>query len=222
MIKKLKSLFIIEEKKKAVPESARTTGEDESGSDEFLDDQSVLEEIPSSSEGRISEKFLKVLLKALEENNREGFDYLEFKEFLRALDQMEMDEPTKYRSAFANAKTMGASLEGLEASSRYYLDVLKKEEVKFEAAVKHQRVRIVENRQNELSRLEQLVEQKEAQIRKLTAEIEQHKAQMTEEQKKISDARAKIERTKNNFLFTYNTLVKQIQSDIQNMNQYLK
>lgn len=225
MFKKLKSLFIIEdEQQSSAPKAAGDVGESasEDTGNSYMDDQSVIEDIPEREEGKVSERFLRILLKALEENNRDGFDYLEFKEFLRALDSMNLDEPTKYQSAYANARTMGATFEGIEQSTRHYLDVLKNEELKFEAAVKNQRVKIVENRQNELQKLETLVNEKEEKIRQLTEEIEKHKGQMTEEQKKISEARAKIERTKSDFLFTYNTLVKQIQSDIQNIHHYLK
>jgi predicted RNase H-like nuclease (RuvC/YqgF family) len=220
MLKKLKSLFIVEEDSPEKPPEQNAGFKQPSQSSR--EQESILEEIPDSGEAKLDRKFLDILLTSLEENNLKEFDYLEFKEFLKALDSMEMDEETKYKSAFANARTMGVTVEKLESTARHYLDVLKKEEQKFEAAVKSQRARIVEHKQTEVEKLEQSIEKKQRQIEQLKSEIDQHKLQMTEEQKAITQARAKIERTKNNFLFTYNTLIKQIKSDIQNINNYLK
>lgn len=220
MLKKLKSLFIIEEDSPEKPPAQEAEyGQSAHSSQE---QQSVFDDVPDSGEAKLDRKFLDILLKSLEENNLKEFDYLEFKEFLKALDSMDMDEETKYKSAFANARTMGVTVEKLEATARHYLDVLKKEEQKFEAAVKSQRARIVEHKQKEVEKLEQSIAKKQQQIEQLKSEIDQHKLQMTDEQKAITQARAKIERTKNNFLFTYNTLIKQIKSDIQNINNYLK
>ena len=223
MFKKLKSLFIIEEE--GSKETTPGDGPDQEAHEPAPKEESpayILDDVPQSTSGKVDDKFLSVLLQALQDNNQEGFDYLEFKEFLRALDAMEMDEQTKFRSAYANASTMGASVQLLDSSARQYLDVLKKEEQKFDAAVKSQRAKIVEHRQKEVEKLEGLIDKKRQQIEQLKSDIDQHKLQMTEEQKAISEARAKIEHTKNNFLFTYNTLVKQIKSDLENINQHLK
>ena len=56
----------------------------------------------------------------------EGFDYLEYKQSLQSLEKMNMDNQTRYQSAFAMAQTMGAKAKNLIDSAQYYLKVMQK------------------------------------------------------------------------------------------------
>ena len=110
MLKKLKSLFIVEDESNA-------KGTVEKKEPEVIQDKSKSgeEPIPSGDisvpvdDGKIDQKFVDVLLKAIDNQNMEGFDYLEYKQSLQSLSKMDMDESTRYKSAFAMAKTMGAT-----------------------------------------------------------------------------------------------------------------
>ena len=74
--------------------------------------QSKLKSIFGNHHG-LDERSINVLTKALENANLPGFDYLEFKQSLAALTQMNMDEAMAIKSAFATASTMGLTKEKL-------------------------------------------------------------------------------------------------------------
>ena len=85
----------------------------------------VVKESPAGDPGKVNDKFTEVLFSAMERDNQEGFDYLEFKQSLRSLEKMPMDEATRYQSALAMAKTLGANPVLLQQSAAHYLNVLK-------------------------------------------------------------------------------------------------
>ena len=230
MLKKLKSLFVIEEespeemlekrvnnkKKSDNPKPAKAVGNPSSKTD------SPKRKPVTTREGKPSQRFLDALLKAMDENNLDGFDYLEFKESLKSLSSMSMDEATRYKSAFAMASTMGASSDMLKKTAQHYVDVLNQEEKKFKQALINQRHRKIHDKEEEIKRLKMAIASHEEQIEKLSNEIGTFKQKMGEFQTDLTAAESKLETTKNDFLVTYGKLVDQIQQDIDKMNQYLE
>jgi predicted RNase H-like nuclease (RuvC/YqgF family) len=221
MLKNLKSLFIIED-------------EEDKGKGKSKENASVAkkatpsESTPVKSEskegapGKVTNKFMDVLFAAMEKSNIEGFDYLEYKQSLRSLSKMPMDEQTRYQSAFAMASTMGADMQKLVETAQHYLKVLGTEETKFEQALANQKNQQIGKKKEQIESTEAIIQQKSAQIKKLTQEIEQHRKKTETLQKEISEATVKVESTKNNFIASYNALVSQIQQDIENIKKYLK
>ena len=98
----------------------------------------VVKQSAEGDPGKVNKKFTEILLAAMERDNQEGFDYMEFKQSLQSLEKMPMDEATRYQSALAMAKTMGADPTTLLQSANHYLNVLKMEEKKFEEALSKQ------------------------------------------------------------------------------------
>lgn len=218
MFKKLKSLFIEEEEGKKTPEKPTETPQEV----EEVPENQVLVEMPTVGPGKVSDKFTDILVGALEKNNIEGFDYLEFKKSLQSLSKMPMDEATRYKSAYAMAQTMGITPQKLVDTAQFYLNVLQKEEKKFLQAMASQKSKQIGNKQQNLHKLDELIKNKTAQIKQLTEDIEKHqkeKVQMTQE---ISNSSVKVESTKANFDVTYDLLVSQIKQDIDNIKNYLK
>ena len=181
--------------------------------------------VPQSAQGapgQPADKFRKVLFEAMERANLDGFDYLEYKQSLRSLAKMPMDEPTRFRSAFAMAQTMGATPAKLIDAAQHYIQVLQREERQFEQALVTQRDTRIKGKRAQAQQLDRLVQQKEQQIKQLRAEIEQHRQQHEKLDAEVQRATAKVETTKNNFIATYNQVVTQIQEDVKKMQQYLK
>lgn len=229
MLKKIKSLFVIEEDapaKSKAPEKA-TSAESRASSagkpePPKTEEKRIAE--PASSEampGKVKEKFLNVLFGAMERNDLEGFDYLEFKQFLKSLDKMQMDEGTKFQSAFATAQTMGASISILKKSAQHYLDILKAEEQKFNQAANNQKEKNLTNKQEEIKLLKAQIEEKTKRIQALQKEIESHRKVVEQRTKEISVARVKVEQTQNDFIASYDALVGQIRSDLKKIDTYL-
>lgn len=177
---------------------------------------------PKPSTGKASSKFTNILLGAMDANNLEGFDYLEFKQSLHNLSKMPMDEQTRYQSAFAAAQPMGVTPKKLIETAQFYIDILKKEEAKFGTALANQRTKQIGDKEHKIKQTDRLIVEKNNQIERLKKEIEAHKKQSAEMKASISDATVKVETTKNNFIASYNLLVGQIKRDIDNMKKYLK
>lgn len=239
MLDKLKSIFIVEEegagKTKKVVQPTTTKVKQRSKKQVSVNPQGSNKDTSSSKESsspttssqpstqsKPDGKFVDVLLKAIEANNLEGFDYLEYKQSLQNLSSMSMDEKTKYQSAFAMAKTMGVSSGKLIETANHYLKVLKNEEQKFGTALQNQTQTQVVNKEQELKQMEQAIIQKQKQIEQLQKEIEEHKTSLQGRTDVINQAAAKVEQTKNNFIYAFNIVAKQIQKDIENIKKYVE
>ncbi|GJM31290.1 MAG: hypothetical protein DHS20C18_02910 [Saprospiraceae bacterium] len=225
MFKNIKSLFIIEEEDQSKP-TPNKKGEPHTKSAQKIPDpglSSKTKPAPTkASPGQVKGKFTEILFKAMEQHNLDGFDYLEYKQSLKSLEKMAMDEKTRYQSAFAMAQTMGASPEKLIQTAQHYLDVLKKEENKFGKALVSQKEKQIGSKEDQIAQLAQIIQEKNEQIRKLTLEIEQHQKQATHLKEQIGAASVKVESTKNDFIASYQALVNQIVKDMDNMKNYLK
>lgn len=224
MLKKIKSLFVIEEegaqKKPEQKQNPQPKPEKQRESAESVD---PVVHIPAAEvgEGQVKDKFLNVLFAAMDKNNLEGFDYLEFKEFLRSLKKVQMDEETKFKSAFATAQTMGASVSLLKESAQHYLDILQKEEQKFNVAASNQRKKNLTSKQDEIVKLKKIIAEKTKKIEALQNEIANHRKLVETRSKEIESASVKVERTKKNFDASYNAVVGQIKEDLNKIDRYL-
>ena len=137
MLKNLKSLFFIEEEdpKKTATAKKKQVAAPKSTRQKAKDPSPAISPSPEGHPGKITGKFVDILFKAMEKNNIDGFDYLEYKQSLNSLKKMPMDEATRYQSAFAMAQTMGANPQMLATTAQHYIDVLRKEEEAFENAL---------------------------------------------------------------------------------------
>jgi uncharacterized protein (DUF3084 family) len=177
---------------------------------------------PSVSSGSVNNKFVEALAAALEKNNQVGFDYFEFRQALKNLAKMPMDEQTRYQSANAMAQTMGVTPAKLVESAQFYLGVLNGEQAHFAEAHAQQKAKLVGNREAEAKNLEIAVQQKAEQIKQLTLEIEQFRQKSEQIRKEINESTVKIETTKADFETTFASVVAQIQDDVAKIQQYLK
>ncbi|HMX40956.1 MAG TPA: hypothetical protein PK971_00195 [Saprospiraceae bacterium] len=217
-LKKFKSVFIIEEPEKSTPQPSAAPQKPES--------QPVVNPAPAaapshSGTGAVTDKFMEILLSALEKNNQPGFDYMEFRQSLKNLAKMPMDEATRYHSAYAMAQTMGVTSAKLLESAQYYLNVLVAEQSKFNEAHAQQRARLIGNREEEIRNLEAAVQQKAEQIKQLTQQMEEHRQRSEQIRAEIDSSTVKIETTKADFEATFSAVTGQIQQDAAKIQQYL-
>ncbi len=220
MLKSLKSLFIIEEEgpkteKKTIKKSSPTPPK-------TSPTPSSIKESNQGRAGKVDSKFTNILLKAMDANNIEGFDYLEFKQSLKSLEKMPMDEATRFKSAFAMAQTMGASTDKLAKTAQHYIEVLKKEEQKFEQALENQQNQHINAKLEQVKKYESAIQSKAEKIKQLTKEIEEHQKKKESLNQQLQEAKVKMENTKNDFIASYNLLVSQIDQDVDNIQKHLK
>ena len=178
--------------------------------------------VASPPTGKVSDKFYDILFGAMETNNQEGFDYLEYKKSLQTLATMPMDEKTRYFSAFAAAQAMGVTSQKLNDSAQFYLNILKSEDAKFQESVNIQRQKQIGSKEKAIIDLDATMKVKGEQIARLTQEIQTHQDDMAKMKAEISDAVIKIETTLSDFHATYSDLTTQIGQDVEKMKLYLK
>lgn len=230
MLKKLKGYFVVDDEEFKEEMNKQAGGKKDVKNTSPKTKSTAPKANPSSTgtppskapTGKASSKFTNILLGAMDSNNLDGFDYLEYKQSLHNLSKMPMDEQTRYQSAYAAAQPMGVTPKKLIETAQFYIDILKKEEAKFGTALANQRTKQIGDKEQQIEQMDRLVVEKTKQIERLKKEIEQHKKQSGEMKASISDATVKVETTKNNFIASYNLLVGQIRRDMDNMKKYLK
>ena len=215
--KSLKSLFVV-----ADETAASKTPASDTKLEQASQPGPINHDLPPTRPGEANQKFVEVLLKAMEAANLPGVDYLEYRQSVKSLEKMPMDEQVRYQSAFAMAQAMGATPQKLNESAGHYLSVLKTEQSKFDEALRNQTTERIGNRQGMVKNLDATLKQKAEQIKKLTQEMEQHRSEMEKLEIEIREATSKVEGTKNDFFASYQTLVAQINVDVENMKRFLK
>ena len=169
----------------------------------------------------LDERSVSSLTKALEKNNLEGFDYIEFKQSLGRLRAMDMDEATAYKSAFVTASTVGLTKEKLLSTAEHYKKVLFKEKQQFDEALQKQMEQRVESKRSEVEKMKKQVEEYKAKIKQLEEKIAKAQSTIDHADEHIQAARDKIESTKDAFEDTLRSILEEIDQDIQNINNLL-
>lgn len=169
----------------------------------------------------LDEKSISILTEALEKNNLPGFDYIEFKQSMAALAQMNLDEVTAMKSAYATAATVGLTKDKLLETAVYYKKILDGEKQKFGEAMQNQVNKNVAGKKEEVEKLKVQIELYENQIKKLEGLVEEHKKTINTADEKISSATEKINQAKEKFEFAHQSVMNQIEKDIDGIHENL-
>ena len=110
MFKKLKSVFVVEEEGKSTKPTTSKNKTTPAAKSSPTKPKSAAKSQPSaapksSGQAKPENKFVDMLLRSIEANNIEGFDYLEYKQSLQSLMKIESDEAKRYQNAYAMAQT---------------------------------------------------------------------------------------------------------------------
>ncbi len=169
----------------------------------------------------LDQKSVEFLANALKKNNLPGFDYIEFKQSLAALGQMQMDESTAFKSAFATASTMGLTKEKLLQTAAHYLKIVENEKAQFQLAMQKQIQQRVDSKLAEVNKLKEQIVKHQEKIRQLEEQISKYQATIDGADAKVAEARQKIEATQHSFELTHQSIVNQIRKDIENIENLL-
>lgn len=182
--------------------------------------QKKLGELFGTNHG-LDEKSVQFLTGALERNNLPGFDYLEFKLSLRAMDKLGVDETTAFKTAFATASTVGLTKEKLLKTAQHYKSVLSTERQQFEEAMQKQVQQKVDAKKTEVEKLRIQVEEFKKRIKQLEDKINSSQEVIDTADQTINEAKSKIESTRDGFESTLQSLMNEIKIDIERINNYL-
>lgn len=230
MWKNLKGLFVVEEegkkKSSSVPAAGKSTpkaaAKPTAPASSAPSTPSAPASAPTSRDGSINDRFVKVLMEAMETANLPGFDYLEYKKALQNLKKMNFTDSVRFQTAYATAQSMGVTPKALLDSAQHYLQTLKKEESKFAQALKGQRAQQVSDKEAQLKQLDTSIQQQEAKIKELQDAIKKTKAEQQKLRSTISKSTEKLSKTQADFQATYLLIAGEIQTDIESMQEYLK
>lgn len=169
----------------------------------------------------LDDKSVNFLTTALEKNNLPGFDYLEFKQSLAALQEMGIDEGTAIKSAFATAATVGLTKDKLLKTAQHYKKILSTEKQQFDAALEKQMIQKVKGKEEEVLKLKKQVEEYRAKIKQLEDKIASSQSVIDHADEHITAAKEKIESTRDSFEHTLQSIFNQIDKDIENIESNL-
>lgn len=217
---KLKSLFIVPKEEAAKTTETPSTNETADNNPPEKSGK-VPAAPPTAPQPAYVQKFYDALMEAIKAHNIEGFDYLEFKNSLKALESLPLDEPTKFKSAFATASTMGLTQEKLLSSAQYYLSILDAEKNKFRGELEKHVNEQLHARENEVKNMEAIIAQKTTQIQTLTNEITEHQKALNDMKIQMDDVASKIGKNRDDFLQTLTYLQGQLNGDIELIKKFL-
>ena len=166
-------------------------------------------------------KFVDALLKAIKSNSSKEFDYLKFKQSIKTLADMNMDESTSVRSAFATASTMGITKDKLIRSATHYRNVLDKEKMQFVEAMQNQMKERVANKKEAAAQMQDKLKEYQIKIERMQVEMKAFQKKIDGVDNEIAKAKEKIQTTSENFMGAYSSFVKTIDQDIDLMSEYL-
>lgn len=232
MFKKLKSLFVVEEEvsdiekqlENAVQKKQAVSKDQKTPESKAASVNPTVEIFDSNIKGpaKPNKKFTTILLKAIESQNLDGPDYLEFKSSLKSLEGVIEEEDTRYKSSFAVLSSNGdINKDKLLSTGQHYIQVLQKEKAKFEQTFQAQQNKQIQGRQDKIKKYQQGIEKRKQQLKTLITEIEGMEAKLDEAKVEINQAAGKVQLTKDQFMASYQMIVEQIQSDFEKIKEYL-
>lgn len=169
----------------------------------------------------IDPRSLEFITQAIERNNLPGFDYFEFKRAVAQLAEMNLDEATAHKSAFATAATLGITKEKLIETAGYYRNIVEKEKEQFNKALDNQTATKVAARQQEVNRLRDQIERHKIEIARLQDEIAGYLNQAEAADVAVKLESEKLEKSKTAFEKAHQSVLLTIDRDVENMHKHL-
>lgn len=170
---------------------------------------------------KLDKKSADFLSKAIASNATEGFDYIKYRQALKAMEAMGLEESVAFKSAFATASTMGLTKSGLATSAKRYLSVLMDEKGKFDEALANRIKDKIASKREQVVKLEQRIEEMKKKIAELQSRINDNQGKIDVADEALEKEKAKINTTQQNFETTYNAFMKIIQEDIERIGKHI-
>jgi uncharacterized coiled-coil DUF342 family protein len=161
------------------------------------------------------------LLKAIKEKHQDGFDYLRFKQSVKSMIKLDMDEDTSVKSAYVTASTLGITKSKLLNSTRFYMNILQKERESFAEAMQNQLKSKVEAKKVEAEKLAVKIQDYKKKIKKMQEEMALYQSKIDSVDSEMEAAREKIEQTRDKFEATYSSIVEIMEDDLNKIERIL-
>lgn len=170
---------------------------------------------------QLNKKAVLTLLQAIKEKHTSDFDYLKFRKSIQNLQDMDMDEVTSIKSAYATAVTIGLSKKALSKSASTYLASLKKERSKFAETLQRQIEQKVDTHKAQITKMDEAMTSHEQKIAQLQKEMELMQQKKEQASIKAEEAQKKIELTRDQFVEAYDYIYNTIEADMEKYEEIL-
>ena len=134
---------------------------------------------------------------------------------------MQLDPAIAYKSAFTTAATLGVTKEKLIETAGYYRNLVSKEKEQFDNALENQNVVKVASKQAEVKRLRDQIERHKTEIARLQDEMAAYLNQIDQAESAVKSESEKLEKARTAFDRTHQTVLLQIDQDVENLHKYL-
>ena len=163
----------------------------------------------------------------LEKANQPGPDYFEFREMLRNLSNLSLNEDQQYQAAWASFKAMSGGTNSptvavLTNTANQYLTALNNDHEGFVKTADSMLTERVGGLQNEQKQLQTDTEAVTRQIAELQQKINTNTERLSKIKDEIDEQSIKIAQSKSNYEATLAVVTGQIKRDISKIETYLK
>jgi cytochrome c556 len=174
--------------------------------------------------GNIDTKFVAHFAEVLEKANIEGPDYFEFRETLKSLASLGLDQSKQYQAAWATFKAMTgqANTNFLTSTASQYLTTLNADREQFLKSVEAAMSERIGGLQREQTQLQADNETLQKQIADLQKRLTANTDRLSKLGGEMTEQTQKLTQNKQNFEATYANFTDQIKQDVSNIQTYLK
>ena len=174
-----------------------------------------------ASDNNVDSATFNALLKAIKEKHQDGFDYLRFKQSVKSMVKLDMEEDTSIKSAFVTASTLGITKNKLLNSTKFYMNILQKERESFAEAMQNQLKSKVEAKKVEAEKLAVKIQDYKKKIKKMEEEMALYQNKIDSVDSEMESAREKIEQTRDKFEVTYSSIVEIMEDDLNKIERII-
>lgn len=181
--------------------------------------------VSAARSGAVDPKFVEHFSELLEKANLPGPDYFEFKQALKGMEGLGLGEEKQFQASWASFKAMASGVTEtavLTNSANHYGTVLNKDRESFLRDVEQ----AVDDRIGSLTQESKKVQEANKtyaqQIMDLQAKIDNNNDRLKKIDSEVQEQTEKINVSRDSFNLTYQTMVDQINADVEKINRYLK
>lgn len=179
---------------------------------------------PAVPSGTVDAKFAEHFANVLAKNNLPGPDYFEFRETLRSLSSLGLNEDQQYQAAWASFKALGGAPEValLASTANQYLAVLGKDREGFGQSVEAAIAERVGGLQREQQQLQADTEALTQQLAAMQQKLAANATRLAAIGGEVAEQSGKLNQNRQNYEATYGHFTSQIREDLAKIARYLR
>lgn len=180
---------------------------------------------PAARTGAVDPKFVEHFSELLEKANLPGPDYFEFKQALKSMEGLGLSEEKQFQASWASFKAMASGVTDtsvLTNSANHYGNVLNKDRESFLKDVEQAVDDRIGSLMQESKKMQEATKTYAQQIVDLQTKIDNSNERLEKINGEVQEQTEKINVSRDSFDVTYQTMVDQINSDVEKINRYLK